>query len=91
MERQKAVYHPTHSPLREDSEHSGIAGDCVPTHDLFFEEVQCKVSKNKSQGGGRNLSFQHTYSQLNFKVDQFLFHSRLICSTFHEQRILKKL
>lgn len=47
MERQKTVYHPTHSPLREDSEHSELAGDCVPTHDLFLKKCSAKSQKVK--------------------------------------------
>lgn len=45
MERGKAVYHPTHSPLREDSEYSGIAGDCVPTHNLSLKKCSTKSQK----------------------------------------------
>lgn len=47
MERGKAVYHPTHSPLGEDSEHSGIAGDYAPTHDLSLKKCSAKSQKVK--------------------------------------------
>lgn len=42
IERGKAVYHPTHSPLREDL---GIAGDYVPTHDLSLKKCSAKSQK----------------------------------------------
>lgn len=46
MERVKAVYHSTPSPLVEDLEHSGTAEDYIPTHDLSLKKVQCKVLKS---------------------------------------------
>lgn len=56
MERGKAVYHSTHSPLIEDFEHSGTAEDYVPTHDLSLKKCSTKSQKVTEESGWRQQS-----------------------------------
>lgn len=70
MERGKAVYHSTHSPLVvEGFEHVGTAEDYVPTHDLALKKYSTKSWKvTEKPSGGRNLAFQHSHLQLHGRL-----------------------
>lgn len=56
MEKEKAVYHSTHSLLIEDLEHSGTAEDYAPTHDLSLKKCSTKSQKVTEKSGWRQKS-----------------------------------